>query len=48
MADATIEAKGGVLQVAYTKDEPSENNHRRERRDNNERTERKENSEKAE
>jgi small subunit ribosomal protein S2 len=36
MADAVVEAKGGVLQVAYTKDEPSEpREHRGERRDYN-------------
>ncbi|MDR3215696.1 MAG: 30S ribosomal protein S2 [Bacilli bacterium] len=34
MADAVVEAKGGVLEVAYTKDEPSEDR-RDNRRDNN-------------
>jgi small subunit ribosomal protein S2 len=34
MADAVVEAKGGVLEVAYTKDEPSQNDNRKPR-DNN-------------
>jgi len=35
MADSIVEAKGGVLEVAYTKDEPSNDNYRKPRNDNN-------------
>lgn len=44
MADAVVEAKGGVLEVAYTKDEPSQD--RRQPRDNNRRYENKPSEEK--
>ena len=35
MADSIVEAKGGVLEVAYTKDEPSNNDYRKPRDNNN-------------